>query len=636
MLKYNLRDTNLLTQLREIELDSYELLELYSSDTYQSLLVCYLPDDIDYKLSEGMAVYVRSTIVVDNNNGLTKTDNNFSKSMKIRAVNNEKGLFTLKVDKYYDLHIDNLTELTEGDNVVWYFHFDENHLFFDGQDNMVYYDENGDVITDSNNETSTIYGSTIIYIDYTNANGDIVTLAVNCEYENTQTLKVLYTEELLGDFRDSIYSESLDGFLVTDVEVYRENPYWGNSADLHIFIDEPICSLQVPIMQKFETDTFVGIGVQEEFVDATIEESINSIVEMEKDVYVPVMWDSNTNAVYQNGNEINGEVYEIQFNLHFRQHRGDDWLAAVDSYWNGVINDNGTLKLIEYNEGDDDTDSSGYNFFTLSDRNSQSDLLTYLGFDNDDVKYQKSKVKMSFLRLLFYDSMNPGNQNLLHYATIFMDSGKLFKKYIKGVEDTPYTTIDYDTDEDGNELDTFQYENCRFDRIGIKVDREPFGILLEEAETDDDIDELRLSSRFVVEDKYDAEKSSEGFYLYLWKDNDNGFAPTDIYMKVEFNHAGYGRTIPFMMPFYDEKVDGKTGIKTFEEILDDWSYEPNSGEIKGYGVRKYLKYSYIHLKYRYDKVNERHVYYLDDTVYGDSAFFDNNRLVFNLYEAKMV
>ena len=44
----------------------------------------------------------------------------------------------------------------------------------------------------------------------------------------------------------------------------------------------------------------------------------------------------------------------------------------------------------------------------------QSDLLSYLGFTNDDVKYQKSKLKKSFLRISFYDSDNIGNQNLLH------------------------------------------------------------------------------------------------------------------------------------------------------------------------------------------------------------------------------
>ena len=61
----------------------------------------------------------------------------------------------------------------------------------------------------------------------------------------------------------------------------------------------------------------------------------------------------------------------------------------------------------------------------------------------------------------------------------------------------------------------------------------------------DEIESLRLSSQFVVKDKYSSESSSEGFYLYLWKDMANT-TPGDIYMRVEFNHAGYGRTIPFL------------------------------------------------------------------------------------------
>ena len=685
MLKYHINKNKLNTQLQEIQLDSYELLDLYTTGNKHSLLVCYLPDDTNYKLAADMEVYVRSTIEIDNNNGLTTSEHNFSKRMKIKSVNNEKGLFTMVVDKYYDLEIDNITEYAEEDSdsgeetTVWYLHFDNNHLFINGQDNMLFYDGNGNIlyeITDEdgynvdinslttsiggvtytiaratsdssdsddngysatyiattegsngaesltediefeyNNETyyltkKRVYGKIIVYAEYTNTDGEVVTLAINCEYENPTTLRVAYGDEL-EELRESIYSETLDGYIVSVLKTYRTNPYWHNLQDLHVYTDYPICTIQVPISQKFETDLFLGYGIREEFVDKTIEESINSIVEMEKDTYIPVIWDSSSNTTF-------GEVYEIQFNLHFRQHRGDDWLVATDTYWNGVLNnsDEGRLEFVD-------------EFFSLSDYSSQSDLLTYLDFTNDDVRYQKNKLKKSFLRLLFYDSTNPGNQNLLHYSTVFMGSGLLFKKYMKGIEDEPYREITYNVDSEGNELDSIASTNES--KIGIRVNREPCGTLLEDCSSDDDIEDLRLSSRFVVEDKYDSDKCSEGFYLYLWKDNDEGYAPSDIYMKVEFNHAGYGRTIPFMMPYWDKNVDGSQGIKTFEEILEDWSDDSTK-----YGARKYLKYSYIHLKYRYDKENERHVYYLDDQLYGDDVHYENNKLVFNLYEAKMV
>lgn len=632
MLKYNIRNINLRTQLKELELDGYDIMDIYTDSNDTCLLVCYLPDDVNYKLSEGMKVYLRCTITVDNENGLTESDSDFSQTAYIKSINSEKGLFTIIVDKYYDIPLNDIVETNEnsdnsGEDVYWYFYFGEKHLFAKGQDGMVFYDDNGDIDSDS----GTLHGETVIYIDYANITGDIITLPVNCEYEDPTILKIDYTanSSTLEDLRDVIYNEKLDGFVISSLRIYRKNPYWSNHRDLHVYIDEPVCALQIPLTQNFETNMFIGYGIREKFVDTSKEETIGSITEMEKDVYVPVIWDSEDDAIYEDDSN-NGEVYKIEFNLHFRQHRGDDWLADVNSYWNGVIDNDGKLSLINTSRDD----NNGENYFVFGDdkndiMSSQSDLLTYLGFTDNDVKYQKNKLKKSFLRLLFYDSINPANQHLLHYSTIFMDTGKLFKKYIKGVEDTPYSTIVYDTDSEGNEISTIS--EFKTDKVGIRVDREPYGVLLDDCEDDEDIEEYRLSSRFVAEDRYDAEKSSEGFYLYLWKDNDGGFAPTDIYMKVEFNHAGYGRTIPFMMPFYDIKVDGKNGLKSFEEILDDWSDDETK-----YGAKKYLKYSYIHLKYRYDKISSRHVYYLDDTVYGDDVYFENNKIVFNLYEAKMV
>ena len=40
------------------------------------------------------------------------------------------------------------------------------------------------------------------------------------------------------------------------------------------------------------------------------------------------------------------------------------------------------------------------------------DLLYFLNFTNEDVFYQKQKIGKSFLRLSFFDSPNPQNQNL--------------------------------------------------------------------------------------------------------------------------------------------------------------------------------------------------------------------------------
>ena len=70
-----------------------------------------------------------------------------------------------------------------------------------------------------------------------------------------------------------------------------------------------------------------------------------------------------------------------------------------------------------------------------------------------------------------------------------------------------------------------------------------------------------------VENKWLSNRTSEGFYLYLFPDglfDENGDANTGrtIYMKAEFNHAGYGRTIPMMAPYH---TNG-SGFKKKQEI----------------------------------------------------------------------
>ena len=99
-------------------------------------------------------------------------------------------------------------------------------------------------------------------------------------------------------------------------------------------------------------------------------------------------------------------------------------------------------------------------------------------------------------------------------------------------------------------------------------------------------------------------------------------------MKVEFNHAGYGRNIPMMAPYRDNP--NNAGFKTNDEIVADWT-APNTG----YGIKKYTRYSYIHLKVKYDVNTKRHIYYLDPDTYGTKYNWDKSILNINLYEARI-
>ena len=337
----------------------------------------------------------------------------------------------------------------------------------------------------------------------------------------------------------------------------------------------------------------------------------------------------------------------------------------------------------------------------------QSDLLSYLGFDDDDVKYQKSKLKKSFLRISFYDSDNIANQNLLHTATIFLDSGELFAKYIKNIEtedeykatktviaqknpEISFKAGSILTSSEYEKLDDDNRKKCvisgellaanggsssdkegytMYDKVGMSVNREPMrkralDKSLDFGDNIDELERLRMSSQIVVTDKNSSKRSSEGFYFYTYKSNDNGVYPSDIYMRVEFNHAGYGRVIPFMMPYIrksEEKLkENSPGyerytetsrddkIKTFDDICYDWSEIDIDKGIKnehlkddsdiGYSAVRYMKYCHIKWKYRYDKHTQKHIYYLDPDVYGKGVTSENNHgnnIILNLYEGKI-
>lgn len=260
----------------------------------------------------------------------------------------------------------------------------------------------------------------------------------------------------------------------------------------------------------------------------------------------------------------------MNFNLHFRVREGDNWNFSKDGgNWNGIATSN-------------DIDSVNAN---------QSDLLGYLAFTDNDVRYQKMKVKKSFIRLSFFNSDDPLEQSLLYYSTIFLDGGSLFGKYMK-----------------------VRNEMIK-KKLVVDDPDEPAAVIKYSGDTEFT---TRVDSQFSVMDEYQMEKSSEGFNIYMFADDvpnegENGSGDTNeenddntIYMKVEFNHAGLGRTIPFVA----------------------W---PKDGSLKFSDIRKYL---YIPIKIAY--INGRYCYYPDIKDYYNKNIieFDNeNRTIsFNLFE----
>lgn len=269
--------------------------------------------------------------------------------------------------------------------------------------------------------------------------------------------------------------------------------------------------------------------VVEKYVNEVFETIVPDIVDNEKRQFSPAIAQGNSIKL----------ANTIEFNLHFRNRYDmnfeedekvrltENWSTTDEQLWNGFEYDSENGCLRRTNEG-------------LTDEH--ADELNDLGFTEDDIRFRKTKLKKSFIRLMFYSSNDPLSRELLYYSTIFLDTGELYTKYsnIKN------------TSKNGG------YVSHAFDKTRID-------------------DNLRLSAKFTIKNKFNTSKSSEGFYLYLFPNEVEGEnVARTIYMKVEFNHAGYGKSILMMMP---------------RERLNVIGYDENGNNIYGneisYGINRF-------------------------------------------------
>ncbi len=519
--------------------------------------------------------------------------NNFVKfsdggSIPVYAVNYLTNSIYFLDSRYTDLEVNAISVDIKDGIVTWIFYFADTH-FYDERGNGELY------IRHKNGLELHIYGNPIIYNQMT-WTFDVMT-------ENAQEMSDL----IFGPIDPTIDTQ-IDGY-IDDLSIFRPQARWSTfsqSGDqLSIGVNQYRVSLNIPIAMKSKADLYSEGNIKEYFVDYEEQKSINAPTEMEKYTYTPVT------VVKKNNVWVFEDCVKINFNLHFRAHDGDDWTVNNSDSWNfekyGDYNDWLTNKYYSYTPS-----PTSNNPLNQRKRSCQSDLLSYLGFVTNDVKYQKNKLKKSFLRLFYYDSNNPATQNLLGYSTVFMDCNKLYSKFISKANFECYY------DDNGNIVK------------GIKADREVSvndltRILNWRGMTTEEIEDYRLSSQFSVKNKYLSDNSSEGFYLYKWEGEGEAVVPNDVYLKVEFNHAGYGRNVPMMAPYKDGQ---EKGFKTNGDIISDWSNTATQ-----YGIKKYIRYSYIHLKTKYDTNTNRRIYYLDPDTYGPSQ--DGNIININLYEARI-
>ena len=181
-----------------------------------------------------------------------------------------------------------------------------------------------------------------------------------------------------------------------------------DDVNIELFENKFFISTIIPLSTNVEYKEIEKTEIAKQYVyDANVF-SLPEIIDNEKRQFCPVI---KKNGYYK-------MAQELVFNLHFRERDdfsiGSAFKVDDQSIWNGFTfsNDDSSLRR-KYSAKSDDL----------------ADELCDIGFTEDDIKYQKTKVKKTFIRLLFYSTNSILSRELLYYSTIFLDSNVLYQKY---------------------------------------------------------------------------------------------------------------------------------------------------------------------------------------------------------------
>lgn len=373
--------------------------------------------------------------------------------------------------------------------------------------------------------------------DYTitidSENGDLILTSFTVTNQKQILAKMTYDEFKSLPEQVSSLDYSQNEFYGVDFE--GNCTFWSDysdSSEVKLLLDES--SINIPIGLYNEVD-YAHLNQSEAFntlFESKYKDSvIPEVIDMEKLRFSPFILGKD-NEYY--------DVKNMNFKMFFRSRDLEpDWKIDSGKTYTDELNQQ------IWNQFKNEKKISGSEL-----NGKESDSLYLLNFQDSDIFYQKLKLKKSFIRLSFYDSPDVLSQKLMFYSTIFMDTNKMYNEYIK---------------------------------------------LLNDPKTNGTIAE-KIASQISVTDCYDTTKSSEGFYLYIFKSD----APLEneektIYMKVEFNHAKYGRTIPLTTYFLrNPQIEGGEGEEITTSSYSENIYIPiNLSYINYNGEWKYVYYPVI-------------------------------------------
>ncbi len=246
-------------------------------------------------------------------------------------------------------------------------------------------------------------------------------------------------------------------------------------------------TINIPIVMSFQPMDQAEV-VEREFVEKEIEKSVNPITDFEKARFVPVDSDNN---------QIDSIIYKVN------------------------LLDGGSFP--------------------------STTMFSHAGFEYDDIRFRKNSFRKSFLRLSFYDSDIPTNQNLISFMTLFcrLTVNDIIPLTQNISTPTPFGPVD----------------------LPAPV---PNGGLPNPVTT--------IPIRFILEDpiKY-PDGISEGYNLYHFKDDVADGLPKELYMRASWNNAKTGESIQLITDGTPQMIDNLVGKLHMKYILKrdniGWWYE---------------------------------------------------------------
>lgn len=382
--------------------------------------------------------------------------------------------------------------------------------------------------------------------------------------------------------------------------VDKENKYPDGTMvpneSLSLYVNEGFYTIPIGLTNAISIRPQMEDTIERKKTLEIASDAINDITDLERDIYYPACVNDGKITL----------VRHLVFDLHFRSRNLEDWSVVKDNNINGP------------QEGSNWNISDNY-FFKPSIRQKAitninpyyqpSDLLCYLGFSDIDVMQNKKSLSNSYLRLSFYDSKDAENQLLVYSSKIYMDGNAAYKKYIDFSAsairlDGSYKFMDILAEKD----DGIYNAGC----TNEPMDGGKFSYK----------ENMRLDSRISVSDKFETKTSSDGFYLYVYKDYSEGLKNNKLYMRVQFVNAKYGKVCNMYIPHDAEgnAIDLSTSQTNHKKLT------------RGMKLSEIMDNLYIPLTGKYDYDNKRYIYYFPNQL----VYFDEEAqtLHFNLYETK--